>query len=70
VTFARIVLGGAAPAPHRARSAEDGIVGGPANAETAEAAAGIATEGMTALAENRYKINVFRALVRRAVAGV
>jgi CO/xanthine dehydrogenase FAD-binding subunit len=68
VTSARIVLGGAAPTPYRARAAEDAIAGKPASAETAEEAAGLAVEHMRALAENRYKINVFRALVRRAVA--
>jgi xanthine dehydrogenase YagS FAD-binding subunit len=69
IKTARIVLGGVAPVPYRAKTAEQSIIGKPATDETAEAAGGLAVEGMDSLAENGYKIKVFKALVRRAVAG-
>ncbi|MDR1043167.1 MAG: FAD-dependent oxidoreductase [Clostridiales Family XIII bacterium] len=69
IESARIVLGGAAPTPYRAEAAEATIIGKPRAAETAEAAGRAAVEDMCGLAENGYKIKVFKALVRRAVAG-
>jgi xanthine dehydrogenase YagS FAD-binding subunit len=68
VTSARIVLGGAAPVPYRARVAEAAVVGRSIDAATAAEAADAATKDMLALAENAYKVQVLRALVRRAVA--
>jgi NADPH-dependent glutamate synthase beta subunit-like oxidoreductase/CO/xanthine dehydrogenase FAD-binding subunit len=69
IRSARIVLGGAAPAPYRAKAAEEAAIGRPADGETAEAAGAMAVKDMVGLAEIAYKIRVFRALVRRAVAG-
>jgi NADPH-dependent glutamate synthase beta subunit-like oxidoreductase/CO/xanthine dehydrogenase FAD-binding subunit len=70
IASARIVLGGAAPVPYRAEAAENAVVGNPTTDDTASAAARLAVKDMHALAENAYKIRVFEALVRRAVAGV
>jgi NADPH-dependent glutamate synthase beta subunit-like oxidoreductase/CO/xanthine dehydrogenase FAD-binding subunit len=70
IASASIVLGGAAPVPYRAKAAEEAVIGKPADDGTARTAAELAVKGMISLAENGYKIRVFEALVRRAVAGV
>ena len=63
---AAVVLGAAAPVPHRARAAEALLEGGHID----EASAGrrhARLEGATPLAQNAYKIPLFEALVRRAI---
>lgn len=64
---ARIVLGGAAPAPHRAHLAEEALANRMIDERAAAAAARAALEGATPLAGNAYKLPLFETLVRRAV---
>ena len=64
---ATIVLGAAAAAPLRARSAEELMIGKPVDDGLARAAGEAALEGATPLAKNRYKLKIFSALVRRAL---
>lgn len=64
---ASIVLGGAAPAPHRSQLAERALANRIIDESTAAAAAGAATEGATPLAGNAYKLPLLEALVRRAI---
>jgi len=64
---ASIVLGAAAPVPHRARAAETTLLGKPINEETARAAARAALNGAAPLTRNAYKLPIFEAVVRRAI---
>jgi xanthine dehydrogenase YagS FAD-binding subunit len=64
---AAVILGAAAPVPHRAKAAEAALVGEPIDAGTASRAARAAMEGATPLAKNAYKLPLFETLVRRAV---
>jgi xanthine dehydrogenase YagS FAD-binding subunit len=66
-TGASIVLGGAAPVPHRARAAEAVLMGSIIDASVAEAAGRAALNGATPLAKNAYKLPILATLVRRAV---
>jgi len=67
VTRASVILGAAAPVPHRARAAEDALMGKAINEETARAAAKAALQGATPLAQNGYKLPVFEAVIRRTI---
>ena len=62
-----VVLGAAAPVPHRARAAEQALVGRTIDDAVAGAAARAALEGATPLAHNAYKLPLLEVLVRRAV---
>ena len=64
---ASIVLGAAAPVPHRAKAAEAALVGGQVNGETARVAGHASLAGAAPLTQNAYKLPIFEALVRRAV---
>lgn len=64
---AAIVLGAAAPVPHRAKAAEAVLLGKPVDDSTAREAAHAALDGATPLAKNAYKLPLFETLVRRAV---
>lgn len=64
---ARIVLGAVAPGPYRAKPAEDLMVGNPIDPETATAPAEVAVSGAVPLRRNAYKIEIARALVKRAL---
>jgi xanthine dehydrogenase YagS FAD-binding subunit len=64
---AAIVLGAAAPVPHRARAAEAALTGQRIDAASAAAAAHAALEGATPLSKNAYKLPLFETLVRRAI---
>lgn len=64
---ASIVLGAAAPLPHRAKAAEAVLTGKRVDETTAAQASRAALEGATPLSKNAYKIPLFEALVRRAV---
>lgn len=64
---ARIVLGGVAPMPLRSEGAEKAIKGKPLDAETAEEAARASVLGARALSGNAYKIEITKALVKRAL---
>jgi xanthine dehydrogenase YagS FAD-binding subunit len=64
---ATIVLGAAAPTPHRARAAERALVGKHIDDGVARAAGLAALTGATPLAKNAYKLPLLQALVQRAV---
>jgi len=62
-----IVLGAAAPVPHRAKAAEAALLGRPVQEQTARAAARAALMGAAPLTKNSYKLPIFETLVRRAI---
>ena len=64
---ASIVLGAAAPIPHRAKQAEGALAGKRITEDVARVAARAALAGAMPLSRNAYKLPVFEALVRRAV---
>jgi NADPH-dependent glutamate synthase beta subunit-like oxidoreductase len=66
-TEARIVLGSVAPSPMRAIGAEQAIIGKAIDTSLAEAAAQVAAAGSVALARNGYKVELVKALVKRAL---
>ena len=66
---ASVVLGAAAPVPHRAKAAEDALVGKRIADDVARQAAHAALAGASPLSQNAYKLPIFEALVRRAVLG-
>ncbi len=68
-TDARIVLGAVAPAPFRARAAEDMLRGHPVNARIVGEAAEAALQGAQPLRKNEYKIPIARALIKRSILG-
>jgi len=67
IKSARLVLGALAPIPLRVKPAEDFLKGKELNAETAKFAAELAVEGVNALHKNAYKVQVTKALVKRAI---
>jgi len=67
VTQARIVLGAVAPIPIRAREAEEFLKGKEVTEEVAETAGNIAVERSTPLTKNKYKVQVTKTLVKRAI---
>ena len=66
---ARIVLGAVAPEPVRARNAEEAIKGRILNETIAEQAAKNAVAGARPLKMNHYKVEIAKALVKRAILG-
>ncbi|MGK4008007.1 FAD binding domain-containing protein [Sorangium sp. So ce1036] len=64
---ASIVLGAAAPVPHRARAAEAALAGKAVDEAAARAAARAAVEGATPLADNGYKVTIAEVIVRRTI---
>ncbi len=64
---ARIVLGGVAPEPLRAKKAEGFVNGQPLEEKSAAEAAELSLEGVIALPMNDYKVEIARTLVRRAM---
>jgi len=66
---AAIVLGAAAPVPHRARRAEQSLLGRPITDSLAREAARAALDGAAPLSQNGYKLALFETLVRRAILG-
>jgi xanthine dehydrogenase YagS FAD-binding subunit len=64
---ASVVLGAAAPVPHRARAAEAALTGKRIDESTARAAAKAALDGATPLAQNRHKLQLFETIVRRTI---
>ena len=64
---AAVVLGAAAPVPHRAKAAEAALAGKTIDETAARAAAHAALQGAMPLTMNGYKLPIFEALVRRAV---
>lgn len=70
VTGARVVLGAAAPAPWRAKAAENVLVGRKIDAGVAKDAAEAAVKGAEALAKNGYKLALFRGIVEEQLMGM
>jgi len=66
-THARIALGAVAPAPVRAKKAEEVIRGRPIDEDAAAAAAEQAVAGVRPLSMNAYKIEITKTLVKRAL---
>jgi len=64
---AAIVLGAAAPMPHRARAAEAALIGNSIDEKVARAAGRAALTGAAPLTQNAYKLPIFETLVRRAI---
>ena len=67
VTSARVVLGGVAPIPRRATKAEDALKGQTISSTVADTVAAAAVDGATALANNKYKIQMIKGIVKRAL---
>jgi xanthine dehydrogenase YagS FAD-binding subunit len=67
VEHARVVLGGVANTPVRARIAETALVGQPFTGERAAQAAELALADARPLRQNAYKVAIARALLRRAL---
>lgn len=67
VSDARIVLGGVAPIPYRVTTAEDLIKGKAINAANADATAEEALKRAIPQSKNRYKIQITKTLVKRAI---
>jgi xanthine dehydrogenase YagS FAD-binding subunit len=67
VQRARVALGGVAPVPWRATGAEEALVGRALADETIERAAVAATDGVRALAQNGYKVELAQGVVRQAL---
>jgi len=64
---ARIVLGHVAPVPWRATAAERALAGQSVSAESAAKAGEAAVEGAQPLSGNRYKVQLARVAVKRAI---
>ena len=64
---ASLILGAAAPVPHRAKAAELLLKGNRISEVTAAQAARAALDGASPLAKNGYKLPFFETLVRRAI---
>lgn len=62
-----IVLGAAAPVPMRATAAEQMLMNGSLNEETARKAARAALVNATPLSGNGYKLPIFEAVIRRTI---
>jgi len=67
VSDARIVLGAVAPVPYRATEAEDVLKGKTISESVAETAAAAAVKDAVPLSNNKYKVQIARALVKRAI---
>ncbi len=67
VKEARVGLGAVAPIPQRAVNVEEFLVGKAASEETAEEAGAVAAKEVFPLERNRYKVQILKALVRKAL---
>jgi xanthine dehydrogenase YagS FAD-binding subunit len=70
VSRARVVLGGVAPVPLRCEPAEQAITGKPLSRENTEAAANAAIASAKPLSMNRYKVQLTKASIDRALQTV
>jgi NADPH-dependent glutamate synthase beta subunit-like oxidoreductase/CO/xanthine dehydrogenase FAD-binding subunit len=68
-TDASIVLGAVAPAPFRVKAAEEKLIGRPITEKSATEAAETAVSGARPLSRNAYKIQITKALVKKAIMG-
>ena len=66
-TDARIVLGGVAPIPYRATTAEDLVKGKAIDTASAEAAGAEAVKRAIPQSKNRYKVQIAKTMVKRAL---
>jgi xanthine dehydrogenase YagS FAD-binding subunit len=66
---ASIVLGAAAPTPHRATEAEAALKGQAITPELARKAALAALKPATPMSQNAYKVKVFEAIITRTILG-
>jgi len=69
VSQARIALGGVSSIPYQASKAEKVLVGRPITGTAAEEAAEESTADARPLSQNAYKVQIVKALVRRALLG-
>jgi xanthine dehydrogenase YagS FAD-binding subunit len=67
IDFPRICLNAVAPKPYRATKAEAAIAGKPINEANAEAAGAAAVEDAKPLAATKYKVQIAKTLVKRAL---
>ncbi len=67
IRSARVILGQVAPVPWPSHEAESALVGKTLNEETAEAAGEAAVTHATPLSMNRYKVQLTRVAVKRAI---
>ena len=67
VADSRFVCGGVACTPHRLRKVESAVRGKPLSAESADAAAPLASQGAKPLNYNHFKLPLMENLVRRAM---
>jgi len=67
ITSARVALGGVAPVPRRATKVEDALKGQTISAALADTAAAAAVDGASALPQNKYKLQMTKGLVKRAL---
>ncbi len=67
ISDSRLVLGAAAPIPIRIKAAEQFLNGKEPGKKTAEQAAEIAVKGTSPLRRNGYKVQLFKALVKRTI---
>ena len=67
VRGARIVLGSVAPIPWRSEAAERALAGKAVTPQTAMAAADAAIAGAKPMSQNKYKVQIARTAVKRAI---
>ncbi|MFQ6084836.1 MAG: FAD binding domain-containing protein [Candidatus Bathyarchaeia archaeon] len=67
VSSARIAIGSVAPTPLRATAAEEALIGKTITTSVAESAASAAVEGAVPLSMNKYKVQIAKTLVKRAI---
>jgi len=58
-----------APVPLRATNVEEALVGKPVNERTAEMAGAAAARRCSPLEKNRYKVQILKGLIRKAILG-
>ncbi len=64
---ARLVFGAVAPVPLRAVNVEEALIGKQASEETAAAAGAVAARQVFPLERNRYKVQILKGLIRKAI---
>ena len=67
ISAARIVFGAVAPVPLRAMNVEETLIGKTASEETAELAGAVGAKQVFPLERNRYKVQILKGLLRKAL---
>jgi xanthine dehydrogenase YagS FAD-binding subunit len=67
IRSARVVMGSVAPIPWRSQAAEQALTGKTLSEETAMAAADAAVNGAKPMSGNKYKVQIARTAVKRAI---